>query len=117
MDIHYDKKQDTLLIHFNHQPVITEINHGQEVIVGVTDQGIGQITILGAKAAGLLPIAVKPKKVLKEKKAAKEQQEAQAKKEPKDTLKEKKKAKKRVKKEACCGSYKKAKRCKTCPDG
>lgn len=109
MEIHYDKKQDSLLIHFNHQPIITEINHGQEVIVGITDQGIGQITILGAKAAGLLPIAVKPKKLLKDKKETKATEAHKDKKKDKD--------KKKSKKEACCGSYKKGKRCKTCPEG
>ena len=33
-----------------------EVSHGWNVNIGYTENGIGEITILDAKAAGLLPI-------------------------------------------------------------
>ncbi len=60
MDISYDEKEDVLFIHFNHDKVVRDISYGWNVNVGMTESGIGQITVLDAKAAHLLPIHVSP---------------------------------------------------------
>ncbi|HEY7493771.1 MAG TPA: hypothetical protein VIH59_22015 [Candidatus Tectomicrobia bacterium] len=43
--------------------MVRDISYGWNIHVGMTDAGIGQITILEAKADGLLPLRV-PEKVL-----------------------------------------------------
>ena len=65
MNIDYDEKEDILFIRFNDEPVEQDISYGWNVNVGMTAKGIGQITILDAKAAGLLPIKV-PEMILKQ---------------------------------------------------
>lgn len=60
MDITYDDKEDLLFINFNHEKIIKDISYGWNVNVGITDAGIGQITILDAKAARLLPMHIPP---------------------------------------------------------
>lgn len=56
MKIEYDEAEDILLIRFSDAPVVRDISHGWNVTVGLTERGIGQITLLDAKAAGLLPL-------------------------------------------------------------
>ncbi|MEO5339236.1 MAG: DUF2283 domain-containing protein [Magnetococcus sp. MYC-9] len=56
MNIDYDEKEDILFIRFNDDPVEQDISYGWNVNVGMTARGIGQITILDAKADGLLPV-------------------------------------------------------------
>jgi uncharacterized protein DUF2283 len=63
MIIDYDEAEDTLFIRFSDKPVVRDISYGWNIHVGMTDEGIGQITILEAKADGLLPLRV-PEKVL-----------------------------------------------------
>lgn len=63
MKLEYDEKEDVLFISFRNEPIIKDISYGWNVNVGMTEQGIGQITILDAKADGLLPLQV-PKSVL-----------------------------------------------------
>ncbi len=58
MEISYDKTEDILFIRFNDAVVIRDISYGWNVNIGMTEQGIGQITILDAKEAGLLPLYV-----------------------------------------------------------
>lgn len=56
MKIHYNKKDDILFIQFNDKPIERDISYGWNVNVGLTEAGIGQITILDARADGLLPL-------------------------------------------------------------
>ena len=65
MEISYDQSEDILFIRFNEAPIIRDISYGWHINVGMTEQGIGQITILEAKAAGLLPLYVKPSEWVK----------------------------------------------------
>lgn len=59
MEMSYDPQEDILFICFNKEPIVRDISYGWHVNVGMTEQGIGQITILEAKAAGLLPVYLK----------------------------------------------------------
>lgn len=61
MDIRYDEKEDILFIRFSDEKVVRDVSHGWNVNVGMTAKGIGQITILDAKASDLLPIHISPK--------------------------------------------------------
>jgi uncharacterized protein YuzE len=63
MKLEYDEKEDVLFISFSKEPVIKDVSYGWNVNVGVTEHGIGQITILDAVADGLLPLRI-PKKML-----------------------------------------------------
>lgn len=56
MNIDYDENDDILFIRFSNEPVERDISYGWNVNVGMTANGIGQITILDAKADGLLPL-------------------------------------------------------------
>lgn len=60
MDIRYDEKEDILFIRFNDEAIVRDVSHGWNVNVGMTAKGIGQITILDAKASDLLPIHIPP---------------------------------------------------------
>ncbi|MGH8756035.1 MAG: DUF2283 domain-containing protein, partial [Burkholderiales bacterium] len=55
MDIKYDAKEDILFILFNNEKIVKDISYGWNVNVGMTSKGIGQITVLDAKASNLLP--------------------------------------------------------------
>ena len=63
MKIDYDEKEDTVVIQFRDEPIIQDISYGWNVTLGMTTEGIGQISLLDAKTDGLLPIQV-PKKLL-----------------------------------------------------
>ena len=65
MEISYDPSEDILFIRFNEAPIVRDISYGWHINVGMTEQGIGQITILEAKAAGLLTLYVKPSEWVK----------------------------------------------------
>lgn len=56
MEIAYDEIEDILFIRFNNQPILRDISYGWHVNVGMTESGIGQITILEAKSQNCLPI-------------------------------------------------------------
>jgi uncharacterized protein YuzE len=60
MEISYDEIEDILFIRFNHEPIIRDISYGWHVNVSMTENGIGQITILEAKTTNLLPIYLPP---------------------------------------------------------
>jgi len=60
MEISYDETEDILFIRFNSEAIIRDISYGWHINVGMTDKGIGQITILEAKASNLLPICLPP---------------------------------------------------------
>jgi hypothetical protein len=99
------------LIQFNQQPIISAILHSPQEKVGITDQGVGQITILAAQATGLLPVYVTPKGFFKKDKPSNKNKKDKP--VVKTTaLKENKKRQK----QKCCESYKQGKRCKNCPD-
>ena len=49
-----------MFIQFNNEPIIRDISYGWYVNVGMTEKGIGQITVLEAKASGLLPVYLPP---------------------------------------------------------
>jgi hypothetical protein len=109
MIITYHEADDILLLQFNQQPIISEVLHGPQVTVGITTQGVGQITIRAAQATGLLPVYVTPKGFFKKDKPSHKKDkpvaEAMAFQENKTRRKKK-----------CCESYKKGKRCKRCPN-
>ena len=58
MQISYHEADDILFIKFNEDKIVREVSHGWNVNIGYTENGIGEITILDAKADGLLPIVV-----------------------------------------------------------
>jgi len=61
MTIDYDDREDILFIRFSEEPVVRDVSHGWNVTVGLTEHGVGQITVLDAKAAGLFPFRVSEK--------------------------------------------------------
>jgi uncharacterized protein YuzE len=61
MKIDYDEREDVLFIRFRDEPVIKDVSYGWNVNIGITEHGIGQITILDAEADGLLPLQVSKK--------------------------------------------------------
>lgn len=63
MKIDYDEKEDVLFIHFTNDPIVKDLSYGWNITIGITENRIGQITILDAKEEGLLPLQV-PKKIL-----------------------------------------------------
>jgi len=65
MEIFYDETEDVLFIRFSSDRIIQDISYGWNVNVGITEKGIGQITVLDADAAGLLPLHVKPYEMVK----------------------------------------------------
>jgi len=65
MEITYDDIEDVLFIRFSSDKIIRDISYGWNVNVGFTERGIGQITVLDADAAGLLPLHVKPCEMVK----------------------------------------------------
>ncbi len=56
MKISYDEKDDVLFIRFNDKPVIRDVSHGWNVVIGMAEDGIAQITILDAEKDGFLPL-------------------------------------------------------------
>lgn len=52
-----------MFILFNNEKIVKDISYGWNVNVGMTSKGIGQITVLDAKASNLLPIHVPPEVV------------------------------------------------------
>jgi len=60
MKISYDKKDDILFIRFNDKAVIKDVSYGWNVTAGMAEDGIAQITVLDAKADGLLPVEAPP---------------------------------------------------------
>ena len=57
----YDDVEDVLVLRFSNEPLLKDISYGWNVLVAMTHNGIGQVTILDAKESGLLPIMVDPK--------------------------------------------------------
>lgn len=62
MMLDYSPEDDVLFISFSDEPIKEDISYGWNINVGLTNHGIGQITILDAKADGLLPLQI-PKEV------------------------------------------------------
>jgi len=56
MKMSYDPEDDILVIEFNKDNIVRDISLNWNVNIGMTAQGIGEIVILDAKKAGLLPI-------------------------------------------------------------
>ncbi len=56
MKISYDEKEDVLFIRFSKKPIVRDISHGWNVVIGMAEDGIGQITILNADKDGFLPV-------------------------------------------------------------
>jgi uncharacterized protein YuzE len=54
--IKYDDQNDILLIEFSKEPIVKDVSHGSNVNIGYAANGIAQITILDAKAAGYWPL-------------------------------------------------------------
>ncbi len=60
MEIAYEEADDILFTRFNDEPIIEEVSYGWNVNIGMTARGIGQITVLDAREADLIPIHVSP---------------------------------------------------------
>ena len=58
MKMSYDPEDDILVIEFNKENIVRDISLNWNVNIGMTEQGIGEIVILDAKKAGLLPIEI-----------------------------------------------------------
>ncbi len=56
MRIEYDDLGDLLFIEFSREPIVKDVSHGWNVNVGYAANGIAEITILDAKAAGYWPL-------------------------------------------------------------
>ncbi len=56
MRINYDDQDDILHIEFSKEPIVKDVSHGWNVNIGYAANGIAEITILDAKAAGYWPI-------------------------------------------------------------
>ena len=56
MRIVYDNQDDILHIAFSGNPVVRDVSYGWNVNIGYSAQGIAEITVLVAKAAGYWPI-------------------------------------------------------------
>ena len=58
MKMSYDPEDDILVIEFNKENIVRDISLNWNVNIGMTEQGIGEIVILDAKKAGMLPIGM-----------------------------------------------------------
>ena len=58
MKIEYDEKEDILFIRFSDKPVVRDVSHGWNIVVGISQDGIAQITVLDAKKNGFLPLEI-----------------------------------------------------------
>ncbi len=56
MRIVFDNLDDILHIAFSGNPVVRDVSYGWNVNIGYSAQGIAEITVLDAKAAGYWPI-------------------------------------------------------------
>lgn len=56
MKMSYGPEDDILVIEFNKENIVRDISLNWNVNIGMTEQGIGEIVILDAKKAGMLPI-------------------------------------------------------------
>ena len=56
MRIKYDDQDDILHIEFSSEPIVKDFSHGSNVNVAYAANGIAEITILDAKAAGYWPL-------------------------------------------------------------
>jgi uncharacterized protein YuzE len=56
MKMQYDEADDILVIEFTNEKIIRDISLGWNVNVGMTKNGVGEIVVLDAKAAGLFPL-------------------------------------------------------------
>jgi len=65
MKMSYDKKDDILFIRFSDKPVVKDISYGWNVTAGMAEDGLAQITVLDAKADGLLPLEASPELLAK----------------------------------------------------
>jgi len=64
MKISYDEKDDILFIRFSEDQIIKDVSYGWNVTAGMTEHGIGQITVLDAEKDGILPLEA-PESLLK----------------------------------------------------
>lgn len=58
MRIEYEAGEDILFIRFSDKPIVHDVSHGWNVVVGMAQEGIAQITVLDAKKSGFLPMDV-----------------------------------------------------------
>jgi len=56
MKMQYDKDDDILVIEFTNEKIVRDVSLGWNVNVGMTANGVGEIVVLDAKAAGLFPL-------------------------------------------------------------
>jgi len=56
MKMQYDEEDDILVIEFKKDKIVRDISLGWNVNVGMTKNGVGEIVVLDAKAAGLFPL-------------------------------------------------------------
>ena len=58
MKMSYEPDDDILVIEFNKDSIVRDISLNWNVNIGMTEQGVGEIVILDAKKAGLLPVEI-----------------------------------------------------------
>lgn len=58
MKIAYYEEEDTLYIEFTKDPIVKDESVNWHVNIGYTEDGIGEITILKAKASGIYPLQI-----------------------------------------------------------
>lgn len=56
MRMQYDEEDDILVIEFTQDKIVRDVSLGWNVNVGMTQNGVGEIVVLDAKAAGLFPL-------------------------------------------------------------
>jgi uncharacterized protein YuzE len=56
MKIKYDDQDDILNFEFSNAKIIKDVSHGWNINIAYAENGIAEITILDAKAAGYWPI-------------------------------------------------------------
>jgi hypothetical protein len=64
MKITYFEEDDILQIEFKKEPIVRDVSYGWNVQIGYTASGLGEISILDAKAAGYWPLE-NPEELLK----------------------------------------------------
>ena len=58
MKMNYDAEDDILVIEFSKDKIIHDVSLNWNINIGMTERGVGEIVILDAKKAGLLPVEV-----------------------------------------------------------
>ena len=66
MNITYDEKEDIIFIKLNNEPITKDVSYSWNVNIGLTEKGIGEITLLDAKDKHYLPLTIPENLIKKE---------------------------------------------------